>query len=318
MNNNRGVSLVELLVGVGMMTVISLMASQVFSNMAASTKGVVTNSSLEQTRNEIFTLLQDNATFVATINNPANATAFACVRDGTTNPDCTGAGGQFLMFQKGGTVQYPKVSYSTDTLGMTPDGRSCNTYGTQSCPFKYVAAWTAVCPPAQNIKGKAATETRCFNPLIQVTVSLSISAPNPQKLPAVNPARLRVQISQTQVGSSPTLLCQMMGLTYDPVTKSCPYSSPKINCLTVCGATEGVFVTAFTSDGAPVCNCAGALAPAYCNPPNVYDSVLVGINADGSPQCDVGLISKMKASGAFWNPPISYSPPWDGGGGGGC
>lgn len=306
LSRQKGLSLIEVVVAIGIFSIITLVTTQVMTSFSRIERLSESSSNIEEIRNLVLLHLNNENHWRETLMvNAANAAVFSCIRNAT---DCRGAGGEFQIFSS--AVPPKRLDFVTLTTGAEAgqgfnNKGACNQFGASDmCPYKYTARWQAVCPQTQNLKiaGGAVNETMCRNPIIDVFVDLNFQPANPQNFPAFNTERFRVRISKSQIGSDPVKLCQMMsgamvGGVCNPATLT--------NCVGVCASGDPVYVIGFNPNGTPICDCAPNVPVVACNPSGAQPGqVLIGVDSSGSPNCAPGLIPVLQNSGAWANPPL--------------
>ena len=304
--NSRGFSMTELMVGVGILSVVLLIIGSVITNVSNLNNQAGSVISLEDLRRSTLEHLKNEQWWQSTLKNPANVN-FNCVNAQT---DCSGAAGsgEFLLFDTSG-IREPHLSLTVEAnIGLTPQGVACSTFsalGNDLCPFKYVARWTAICPAAQNIQGKANIADLCRNPLIDITVNMIFSPANAGKFPPLNLANLQLHLTKSQTESDPQKLCDMIQGVFNPVSKTCLAAAPT-NCIAACPPGGPMpMVSGFNVDGSPICQCSPWVRQECRSVAGPPDTVLKGVNPDGSLNCGKGEVFILQSTGGWLLPPVT-------------
>lgn len=315
-NRESGETVTSVLIaaGIGALALLALLTvTQMFGNKMTE---VVGSGGLAETRLSILKQLQNDQAFLTqTLKHPSNQDVFRCLNEAT---DCRGKGGEFLVYGADGRRNELASLSNVDEIskGVSNTGTPCNQFspspgsGSSLCPFKYVASWSAYCPPSQNINGAASTETLCRNPLIDITVALQYNpAPGGPRSP-VNFEKMKIKFLKSQVESDPRKICEMIpGSVFEPTSGGCvlPAAMVDRNCLGKCANLTQAYVTGFNEDGTPRCTCDVAV-PRPCNTGGL-GLVMLGMRADGAVICANGIVPFLLESGAINNLPIGQPTP---------
>lgn len=311
--SSSGVSLVELTIGVGLIGGLALVGSQLMEKAGKNSKDSSVKSDLATIRTQIISTLQHEPSFSATLTNYTNVNTFACLKIEGASDDCSNASGEFRLYRKTANdkeFEIPYVSLSSDTSrGFSKTGIVCQEFnanpgqGSDSCPYKFVASWTAICPKVEKIRGATSVETKCRNPLFNVHVKLLFNPRDPSKFPLLPREKADVRLVLSQSGSDRNKLCGLAGNGYyDESVKKCVLLKlGEDSCDNFCGAGRNSFVEGFYEDGSLNCSCDPV--PEITCPGN---EVLIGVNNDGSIQCAPSLIAGLTFSGAISNTPETY------------
>lgn len=176
MRNSRGFSLPEMLVYIGIASIVMLVGASILILSSRLKSQVNTYVGIAEAMNQVQAMLKDDNVFKETATNPSNAT-FSCLTAILTNAkgqatDCAGKGGGFTLFnvRDPSTPTVPGLWVKTvarptvPTDGISMNGAYCSTYGQAPqirCPFRINLSWKALC-----------SATPCLNPVVQVSAAL--------------------------------------------------------------------------------------------------------------------------------------------------
>lgn len=276
--NNKGVSIVELMIYVGLSTVVILIATSIVQVSQEMVQSSTIFAGLNEARNTILMTLRDETAFKKTLAYPGNSAVFKCLNQ---HASCSGGGGTFTLLNAQGNVVAEAARPNTSD-GLTRIGAPCTAYsasGNDACPFKFSVSWTARCPKATPFNPSPS----CLDPSIEFAATLMVSSKTPIK--DLNPSSYAIAAVKQNTSASLSETCTKMGGTFQP-DGSCvmPYSN------TQCPANS--YIRGFLN-GQPVCQ---PLLEHQCP----TGQVLLGINANGVAQCGPGCTSGGSSSGAIW------------------
>lgn len=315
-SNNKGFSLTQTVVVLGMAAVLGLAVSSLMTNLMKGEASTRVKQTVSDIKLDIQRALQDSESFKRTVSNPANTT-FGCLQAGK---DCTATTGDFGIYEYNPTTDTAvlmPLANTNPTQGFNDKGIVCDTFdpvnGNDLCPFKYVATWTAYCPQNRNIKSQAAIETRCFAPLLDITVNLVVKAKTPNSFTNVTSLNSKLRLMKSQQDSMVTVnnlktACDLIpGSVFDASSQVCNLPGA-ISCVGACPPGKQALIQGFYADGSPHCSCASAVAERNCNTPAApFDKVLLGINEDGTLTCGDGFRARLILNGSIGNPPSPFS-----------
>lgn len=178
LRRQNGFSLVEVLVAIGIISVILLVASGVMQSMTELKTRVAKVAGLFGVPTEIRECINDEESWRATIADPANP-SMACLRNRRPcNPATIAAGPNYIKVMRSVLVNGTRTAipcvpgYTTlpgvDTSGFTKDGAVCTgfaTAGNDQCPFRYNVRWSATC---------AGGQATCMNPVIRINGNMNV------------------------------------------------------------------------------------------------------------------------------------------------
>ena len=259
MNNNRGISILELLLASGISVIVIAVASVPIINQIKMQKKVESFYWLSQTRAEIVASLKKKSVLDAAILSNLNP-SLDCLRPkvtGSTNSsNCKDQGGNvYQLLSQAGAVL---IGNTSATAGFTEGGKVCNTYSATSvdCPFRFELTWQPICPAVGT----------CFNPDISFRGTVEVA----DKFKAqVNPDHYRFQwILPTSERSD--IVCNTSGVGTGTsgdcklkIEQTCPTNT---------------FLVGFNKNGEP--NCDPMVASSCADP-----LVLQGFDSDGKIMC---------------------------------
>ncbi len=263
--NQKGFSLVEVMVSVGMMTIAGL------SIMGLSQLANQDSLQLRATR----VALTARAQIEAALKNPASwrqsvaqNTSFACVN---TSPGCnlSGSNAGYYDFVLYGTGAGEKVTFdSTDTTTRySIQGGACPA-GTASpdpqCPIKFMARWKPLCQTYP-----------CLNPTLDIKVSLVPEFGT--NAPPFNPAKYEYATVRGVDDGSLQSACQILNGTYNVATGTCYPKNAGKSCVAL--GKPAQIVSSVAADGSITC------APLYTGQCNPTTQVMNNISASATAQC---------------------------------
>lgn len=180
--NNKGISLIEILVAAGLASIISLGIATMMQNMFESRKRAMLMNSMRDIKNRIESNIRDNSSWTQIMTNNAG---LACMRNNTlctaiyTDPPNgrNGVPAKIVLYDTAGNITYDLLTWGdVGTNGFTEIGGPCNTFsaaagaGTETCPFSYRLVYNIWCP---------AFAATCTNPQLKITGRLIYNpAPN--------------------------------------------------------------------------------------------------------------------------------------------
>lgn len=275
--NNRGISIVETLIYMGLSVIVLYAAFSLTQVSRGISKSASTFVGLSEARRQIQEALKNDTAFTNSMNqNPA---VFACLRNET---DCTGAGGQYTLYD----AQTPPSPVNVATAvgsndGLDKNGAPCTTFnagsGDDTCPFRYIIRWQARCP------GGGA---KCINPTVELTAQLDVKWRTPQVSEKLNPASYDISYLKANQTATQQSACEKMGGIFQ-ADKTCLMRYKGQQC------PAGDFLVGFANDGSLVCR---RLQGIVC----ANGQVVLGIRPDGVAICGPGCASAATTSGSVW------------------
>lgn len=265
-----GFSLIEVVIGLGLVTVI--MASLVsVLNVMSKKSGEIENSSWAYDLRFEVTNAVNNRKAFETYTMAANP-SFACV---TNKTDCAGQGGAILLMDAGGKI-IPQVAVPGNSMqGLTGKGKVCNTYGaTPECVYRYEASWTPICGTGD-----------CKGPQVQINTRMLVSPLAKANAIKVDNFSLRVNLIEKGVMDL-AKICITLGGTVIGTKCVLKVANP-------CADATHPFLLGYTSDGTPRCGyeSGNTRCPA--------GGVLTSLNADGTYTCAAGCALTGAGGGTF-------------------
>lgn len=281
MNNNRGVSLVELVVYVGLSAVVlgvSLSVMKISSNLVKSSNTFV---GINEIRSTILDTLKNDTAWKNTLNYAGNGTVFKCVVGNGTGLggklSCKNKGGAFTLMTTQNTVFTQAAKAGNNTDGITSSGTYCNTFstttGNDNCPYRYVLTWIPRC-----------TTTDCFNPTIEVRATLEAKFRNQKN--ELNLSTYSITLIKQNSTAALADTCNSMGGTFQ-ANGTCVMPYAGFQC------AKGTYIRGFTTSGQPICQSMSAFR---CN----KGEVLLGVDANGIAHCGPGCAATTSSAGSIW------------------
>lgn len=170
--NNKGLSIVEIMVAAGLASIISLGIATMMQNMFEQRKRAMMMSTLREIKIRIESNIRDNASWAKTMENNAG---LVCMRNNTT---CTATytdppnsrndtPAKIVLYDTAGIVSYDLLTWGdSGSNGFTEIGGPCTGFsaasgaGNDACPISYRLVYNIWCP------GFAAT---CTNPQLKIS-----------------------------------------------------------------------------------------------------------------------------------------------------
>lgn len=223
----NGFSVIEVLVALGLLSIVGVGTSTMVFNMMSSNNYVTMGNAALNLKTELTSILTDDRAWLNTINdivvNP-NATAnFNCLRTSTA---CTAGVYPFTPKLVNNTLF--RVTYNPQTSaarGFDANGAVCNAFSAgipnDACPIRYTFTWQPICP----------STGACIRPQVRVRLIFDFSATN--KYTRLNPERYGndniVIGNQTSMYSEST--CIIMGGSWNSATQVCTPARIVVQCV---------------------------------------------------------------------------------------
>lgn len=178
LRRKNGFSLVEVMVAIGIISIIVLVAAGVLESVTDLKTRVAKVAGLFGVPGEIRVCINDEESWRATIADTANP-SMACLRDRRPcNPATIGSAyirlSRVINNAAGRSVGPCITNYTTlpgaDATGFTKDGVVCNGFsaaGNDQCPFRYNVRWSATC---------AGEQPTCMNPVIRIAGNMVVGS----------------------------------------------------------------------------------------------------------------------------------------------
>lgn len=272
LKTQKGFSLLEIMVAVGLLALISLGIATIMQNMATEQKKFVLMNALREVKSRIENNIRDQNSWIKTINSASNP-SLNCLK---TSMPCTvqdptlGLPTKIILKDAADNTTFDLLDWQANTgNGFTESGGSCNNFnaiagnGVDSCPFSYRLVQVMTCT------GAAAT---CSNPQIKVTARLIF---NPSTNGVLNKFKNLIAIgnlSKTTAGTG----TDGADSTYNavgPAVDDQKYdvavfrTASQLNRNFTIGMTfTGGFVQDCTSSGAGICTLASTVHPLSWDP----------------------------------------------------
>ncbi len=149
--NQKGLSLVEMMVVVTIMSLVGVGVSSLLTNMISIQKKVEKKDSILQFKNALEANIKDNTSWAFSVYHATNAATLNCLRDDVGGCVDLTTFNNFNVFNRAGAIIFQGASA---TGGFTYAGISCNTFdaaaGNDACPLRYNLSWTVRCPGGVN------------------------------------------------------------------------------------------------------------------------------------------------------------------------
>jgi hypothetical protein len=174
--NNRGITIVEVIVSAGMTAIVATGIATMMQNSATEQRKVVLLDTLKNQKQKFEYLVRDQASWTATVNNSNNSAALFNYIRSSSQVTVTGATYsspiKVILTDAAGSWTMSNFLGPADTAGngLTEKGQLCTNFstvaGTDSCPISYRLLIGAECP---------ASATTCGNPQLKVVARLVYS-----------------------------------------------------------------------------------------------------------------------------------------------
>lgn len=174
MTNDRakGFSLIEVTVGLAILSVIIFMAASIVTPLMNLRNHVDSVSGLHMASAYLRECIKNDQAWLATVMDPAND-SMRCLRDHTLcNPAAIVPPASYIKMKASLDADdnclpgFDTKPSASNTSGLNKAGEPCTGFssaGNDQCPFRYNVYWTATCPNG---------ETRCLNPVIRVNADM--------------------------------------------------------------------------------------------------------------------------------------------------
>ena len=275
MSNNQGFALTEIIIAVGVASILSLVSYQLLTEGYKVEKKVNSAIGLVEIKQGIYEAFKNETSFDKTLGNPANAVAFNCINNLT---DCAAAGGQINLYDVNNAIVRGSALVSTQD-GLTYQGTACNSFsanGNDDCPFQYRIYWAPRCP----LSGA------CINPLIKLSAVLDFKPVDTSKMHSIDVKQYEIHFNRTNKKASYIEACIKVGGTMISATQ-CQLGHVNQSC------PPKNWIIGFSAAGVPIC---AVINGFRC--PN--GEVLLGVDAGGNAVCGPGCSSASNSSGSIW------------------
>lgn len=160
MNNERGFSLVEVVIAAALLAGALMATAQLSNSLRSSSLSSSSNSQVESVRRRLIaTVLNDKAWQVTVANNPD----MKCL----ASPSVSCAANPPAPFNLFDGIKAPVSETLKATKGFTADGVECSTFdakaATKECYYRYDLTWSAICAGG------------CNQPMVRVAGTLRVA-----------------------------------------------------------------------------------------------------------------------------------------------
>ena len=199
LKGDAGTSLVEVMVGASVLTVITVGLLQFLTFLTSQQSKATSTVQLDLIRRNLIALASSSSSWTNTITNPVNATAMSCLASHTPctkDGSPTGAPIQnqpFALFD-GSAASQPYYNALPGNNGVTPAGVFCDGYPivtnhsnlqspsqNTSCVYRFDLKWSAICTPGN-----------CVNPQVKISAILLKTPTSAGNAFNLNPANYSV------------------------------------------------------------------------------------------------------------------------------
>jgi len=292
--SQRGYSLVEALVTMGIMSAVALSFSTLFHNMNKQLKLIESKNTIMSLKDSVRAVLTDETSWQLTVENLTN-TSLNCLKESASagGYDCASQfnkDGEIKVLMSGSATS-PYVAYrtgkssGTNFWGFNKIGSECNDFndnGNPNCPIKMAITWKPQC-------GSAAA---CKSPFIRVDVKFEFNQGNSGEHYGINAARHNFFISRPGRSHTVEEVCTSLGGALNG-SGDCEISITQEQC-TDLGGTFNKATGQCSLLSATCASLGGTLSGAKCNLPSgslsgaglcAAGTIMTGIAKDGSPKC---------------------------------
>lgn len=171
-NSAKGFSLIEVTVGVAILSIIIFMAASVVSPLMKLRNHVDSVAGLNMASAFLRECIKNDQAWLATVMDPAND-SMRCLREHTAcDPVAIVPPASYIKMKASVDPDdnclpsFDTKPTALNTTGLNKAGEPCTGFsstGNDQCPFRYNVYWTATC---------ANGETRCVNPVIRVNADM--------------------------------------------------------------------------------------------------------------------------------------------------
>ena len=156
--NQKGMTLVEVMIIATVMSIMSLGMATLFKNITNTQIKTSSKSAIYELKNQIEAAIRNDEAWANTVNAAANG-ALACLRDGGTCPTGGPINGNIQIRSASNTIIFNGTAANG---GFDYNAITCATWaaaGSDTCPFRYTFTWQFTCPADAN---------PCPNPVVTV------------------------------------------------------------------------------------------------------------------------------------------------------
>jgi prepilin-type N-terminal cleavage/methylation domain-containing protein len=166
-----GFSLIEILVGLGIMSILVMAVATMNYRLVKQNAMVATPIQLDTFRRNLIALTLANSSWDMTTKTGVNPASMSCLTSSGTPCIPSSSGQSFAIYDSSGNLYYDAT---TPGNGLTASGQLCpsasnqNSFnaaigaGNDNCPFRFNLTWTPICPPSGP----------CLNPQVMVKADL--------------------------------------------------------------------------------------------------------------------------------------------------
>lgn len=294
LKSQKGFSLVEILVSVGMIAMLMGGVATYVKVTADTKRKIDMGLNLANFKESVIRNLNSPGAWNMTISKNSN---LACLN--TSSPGCTnGATGAIAVYDISGEL----LTSSGASAGFDRAGKPCTSFngvsGDTACVFHYNIQWTALC-----------SFMPCKDPQIRIDGTLTYSPADPKLREGFNASRYNFSFFRAEtIPNSLEAVCVSLGGIFNSGTNSCQFPWANYSC------PPGQVLRGLNAANVPNCY----YPVSYTCPAG---QLLRAIMADGTPVC-ANLVCSGWAAPTGWieEPPgLSYTDWFSSGGGdGGC
>ncbi len=273
--NQDGFTLTEVVVGLGLFAVVSLIGFQMLSMYSSFERDINTKTGLVEIKNRLNYYLNQERSLINMINNNAS---MGCIKDNTS---CAGQGGVVDVFNNDPGAPAPVLGFqpSVATEGLTATGTICNTFPSANCGLKYNIVWAPRC---------GTDAIRCLGYSINYVILANLVRDAAYVGPVLDIDSFRISIARNSAGEMAQEICTTFNGTFNAGNRTCSM-----------GITEqcppGQFFVGLNADNSKLC----------VGIPNIkcpLGSVVYRIDADGNMYCRSGcyILPGFQCTANMW------------------
>jgi uncharacterized membrane protein YgcG len=158
----RGFSLIEAIIAAAAMTALGLAGYSIFSGVSKQMAGSGLIAGVNTARNSVLEAVNSSLAWSNTL---AENPALECVKNRSSCASLLGTNIPVKLIDASGTLIL--TDPVDPAVGFDPQGRSCHSFPSASCPIRFELFWTPICSPAT-----------CTNPQERISGTLFVKSSN--------------------------------------------------------------------------------------------------------------------------------------------
>ncbi len=298
----NGFTLVEVMVGMGILVVAMISGLTVLEMVQKSMKATEDSLGYVSARNQLVSLLLDDTSWSQIVaKNPKLSCMLKQNSASIADRDCFGQTDRLALYNiKGDPYVYNGVTaydFTSPTQGFSSKGQACDSFngtvgsGNPDCPYQVVVTWNALC-----------SSSPCVNPPIQFTGVTTFNGSASQLAP--NVVNLNFQVIKSRI-YCPTPTTPNTHTTITPVTIDVTATDRVRSTLMTNVATTDFAMTDTTIDACrrAIVSYSEDINPVFVADPNNQSSVFLRDETTGANVFEF----RRLGSGAFYDYQIYYN-----------